>query len=48
MSNAVLASNLVSLEDYRRAREKKPTHRYAPVAPYAAAVWVYWVPVWIW
>jgi len=51
MSNAALASNIVSLDEYRRHRgEKKPTPRFqtAPVSPVAPAVWVYWVPVWVW
>ena len=52
MSNAALASNIVSLDDYRRNRgEKKtmsPQLQSVPVTPAAPAVWVYWVPVWVW
>jgi hypothetical protein len=55
MSNAAVASNIVSLDEYRRSREcserreMQPRHqtvtRFTPAAP---AVWVYWVPVWVW
>jgi len=51
MSNAA-ATNIVSLDDYRRARgERKamqPRSQTSPVSPTAPAVWVYWVPVWVW
>ncbi len=50
MSNGA-AAQVVSLDNYRRAR----TERMQPAAPQivarnqaAPAVWVYWVPVWIW
>jgi len=51
MSNAAVASNIVSLDDYRRNRgEKKtmqpPMQQALPVTP--PHVWVYWVPVWVW
>ena len=52
MSNAALASNIVSLDEYRRSRGERQTMqprqtvtRFTPAAP---AVWVYWVPVWVW
>lgn len=58
MSNAAAASNIVSLDDYRRSRgwsaagDKKtmspPMHTTTPATPAAPAVWVYWVPVWVW
>lgn len=57
MSNAALASdNIVSLDDYRRNRGDKktmsPRLQSVPVTPAATvaspAVWVYWVPVWVW
>lgn len=54
MSNAALASNIVSLDDYRRSRGDKktmsPPRHQTPVQgiPSAPAVWVYWVPVWVW
>jgi hypothetical protein len=52
MSNAAIASNqIVSLDEYRRARGMAGPQRSmrslpspAPIAP----VWVYWVPVWVW
>jgi hypothetical protein len=47
MSNAAAASNIVSLDDYRRSRGEKramaPRLQTVPVP-----VWVYWVPVWVW
>jgi len=57
MSNPPSGSNVVSLDDYRRAREAANLQRArgsaasrqtAPVSPLAAAAWVYWVPVWVW
>lgn len=53
MSNAALATNIVSLDDYRRNRgEKKPmslpAQTAAPQTMSAPRVWVYWVPVWVW
>lgn len=53
MSNAALAPNIVSLDEYRRSRGERhamqprsqTVTRYTPAAP---AVWVYWVPVWVW
>jgi len=64
MSNAALATNIVSLDEYRRSRGERSIkiHRasagvampprnhqtVAPVTPTAPAVWVYWVPVWVW
>jgi hypothetical protein len=52
MSNAALAQNIVSLDEYRRSRGGRQTmaprpSQTAPTYP-AAAVWVYWVPVWVW
>ena len=54
MSNAALATNIVSLDEYRRTRGERqamttsrPLNQAAPPAP-APAVWVYWVPVWVW
>ena len=53
MSNAAAVSNIVSLDDYRRSRGDKktmspPMQTTTPVTPAAPAVWVYWVPVWVW
>ena len=53
MSNAALAGNIVSLDEYRRSRgERRPMQQRqqtaAPFTPVAPAVWVYWVPVWVW
>jgi hypothetical protein len=53
MSNAAVATNIVSLDEYRRSRGERQTMqprnqtvtRFTPAAP---AVWVYWVPVWVW
>jgi hypothetical protein len=53
MSNAALASNIVSLDEYRRTRGERQAMpprnqtvtRSTPATP---AVWVYWVPVWVW
>jgi hypothetical protein len=51
---AALRSDVVSLDEYRRARgavrgpvepARVPAPAYQPVP---TAVWVYWVPVWIW
>jgi hypothetical protein len=54
MSNAALATNIVSLDEYRRTRGERqsmatprPVNQAAPTYP-ANAVWVYWVPVWVW
>ena len=44
MSNAAAAA-IVSLDDYR-SRRRMPAK--TPVPTYAPAVWVYWVPVWVW
>ena len=54
MSNAALATNIVNLDDYRRTRgEKKtmqplPRFQTNPAPTPTPAVWVYWVPVWVW
>lgn len=53
MSNAAAASNIVSLDEYRRTRGERrmsqPRNQTAaPFPPVARAVWVYWVPVWVW
>lgn len=53
MSNAALAANIVSLDEYRRSRgERRPmqprNQTAAPQPSVAPAVWVYWVPVWVW
>jgi hypothetical protein len=53
MSNAAVATNIVSLDEYRRHRGERQqmqpraqtVTRFTPAAP---AVWVYWVPVWVW
>ena len=56
MSNAALATNIVSLDEYRRHRGERqqmqprnqtPTD-FGRLTPSAPAVWVYWVPVWVW
>ena len=54
MSNAAVATNIVSLDEYRRTRGERqampasrPVNQAAPTTP-APAVWVYWVPVWVW
>jgi hypothetical protein len=47
MSNAAAASNIVSLDEYRRSRgEKRAMSPRLPAVP--MPVWVYWVPVWVW
>jgi hypothetical protein len=54
MSAAAVRSDVVSLDEYRRARgavrgPAEPTRVPAPAyQPVPTAVWVYWVPVWIW
>lgn len=57
MSNAAAAHNIVSLDEYRRARGVSGAQRSMPSTtgrqtvpwnPMAAATWVYWVPVWVW
>ena len=53
MSNAAVATNIVSLDEYRRSRGERKAMQpraqaAAPFAPAAPAVWVYWVPVWVW
>lgn len=57
MANAATAQ-IVSLDDYRRARASDRrtttppapafTSQTAPTTQMAPAVWVYWVPVWVW
>jgi len=50
MSNA--AAKVVSLDDYRRERTERmqpaPPKQIVPRNQAAPAVWVYWVPVWVW
>ena len=50
MSNAAVATNIVSLDEYRRSRgERKAMQpRSQPASPFTPTVWVYWVPVWVW
>jgi hypothetical protein len=54
MSNAATASNIVSLDDYRRSRQgddkrtQAPRLQSVPMTQPTPAVWVYWVPVWVW
>lgn len=57
MSRAATAPNVVSLDEYRRARSVTEVARAMPtmtprqtnpVTPLATAAWVYWVPVWVW
>ena len=53
MSNAALATDIVSLDDYRRRtlgekRQMLPRLQTVPVTAAVPAVWVYWVPVWVW
>ena len=53
MSNAALATNIVSLDEYRRNRGERQqmqprNHTVTRLTPASPAVWVYWVPVWIW
>jgi hypothetical protein len=53
MSNAALAGNIVSLDEYRRSRGERQTmpprnQTVTRLTPAAPAVWVYWVPVWVW
>jgi hypothetical protein len=53
--SAAARNDVVSLDEYRRARGavrgtaepavRTPALSYPPVT---AALWVYWVPVWIW
>ena len=54
MSNAVIAP-IVSLDDYRRARSlaqrstaMMPAESQPPPRMFTPAVWIYWVPVWVW
>jgi hypothetical protein len=51
MSNSAAASAIVNLDDYR-VRRRMPARGAQsatnPVPTYAPAVWVYWVPVWVW
>ncbi len=54
MSN-VAAAQVVSLDEYRRARSSErrdsampQQHVAAPSVPAVPAVWLYWVPVWVW
>jgi hypothetical protein len=54
MSSAATAPTVVSLDEYRRNRQaddKRPTAprlQSVPATQPAPAVWVYWVPVWVW
>ena len=53
MSNAALATNIVSLDEYRRNRgerqQMQPRNQtLTRLTPASPAVWVYWVPVWVW
>jgi hypothetical protein len=54
MANAATAAQIVSLDDYRRARDgqRMPAaasrQQTGPTPQMAPAVWVYWVPVWVW
>lgn len=51
MSNAAVATNIVSLDEYRRSRgdrRMQQRNQTVPVSPVTPAVWVYWVPVWVW
>ncbi len=49
MSHAAAATDIVSLDEYRRSRGDRrtqaPRSQTSPVPP---VVWVYWVPVWVW
>jgi len=54
MSNAVLAP-ILSLDDYRRARSlaqrstaMMPAESQPAPRMFTPAVWIYWVPVWVW
>jgi hypothetical protein len=51
MSNAA-AADIVSLDDYRRSRGERrmpeSRHQANRVTYTQPAVWVYWVPVWVW
>jgi hypothetical protein len=46
------SAGIVSLDDYRRSRgERRGAHAHRQTAPAiqpAPALWVYWVPVWVW
>jgi len=52
MRNVATAPTIVSLDEIRRSRgERKtvpPRAAAVPTTPPAPAVWVYWVPVWVW
>ena len=53
MSRAAVATDIVSLDEYRRSRGERRSMQprnqtVAPSPPVARAVWVYWVPVWVW
>ena len=45
MSNSAAAA-IVNLDDYR-SRRRMPA-KAATVPMFTPAVWVYWVPVWVW
>ena len=47
MSNAATHSDIVSFDDCRRSRGERRMQPRAQTNP-VAAVWVYWVPVWVW
>jgi hypothetical protein len=53
MASRAATAPIVSLDDYRRARTRSAqpqsqSTQTAPTIPMAPAVWVYWVPVWVW
>ena len=44
-------ADIVSLDEFRSRRDERrltPRAQSVPVPAYAPAVWVYWVPVWVW
>jgi hypothetical protein len=53
MASSAATAQIVSLDDYRRARtrsaqpQSQPTQT-APTIPMAPAVWGFWVPGWVW
>jgi hypothetical protein len=49
------ATNIVSLDEYRSRREERRTihapddeRQTRPAPTPTTAMWVYWVPVWVW
>jgi hypothetical protein len=52
MRSSAAAAEIVNLDEYRSRREAQrstpPRPQTMPVPTSPPAVWVYWVPVWVW